>query len=125
MPDQVFTEVSYARRDEAGWIALDRPAQRNALTPVMIAELHLALDLAGQDPAVRALVITGAGPAFCAGADLGYFQSQLDAGDGCLALPGPGPGLARVSSRRRCGRPLPGGGRPGQAPGRCCGPPAP
>ena len=83
MPDQPFTQVSYARRDEAGWITLDRPAQRNALTPVVIAELHRALDLAGQDPAVRALVITGAGPAFCAGADLGYFQSLLDADDGC------------------------------------------
>jgi enoyl-CoA hydratase/carnithine racemase len=83
MPDQPFTQVSYVRRDDTGWITLDRPAQRNALTPVMIAELHRALDLAGQDPAVRALVITGAGPAFCAGADLGYFQSLLDAGDGC------------------------------------------
>jgi enoyl-CoA hydratase/carnithine racemase len=49
----------------------------------MIAELHQALDLAGQDSAVRAVVITGAGPAFCAGADLGYFQSLLGAADGC------------------------------------------
>lgn len=83
MPDRSFTQVSYARRAEAGWITLDRPAQRNALTPVMIAELHQALNLAGQDPPARAVVITGAGPAFCAGADLGYFQSLLDAEDGC------------------------------------------
>jgi enoyl-CoA hydratase/carnithine racemase len=83
MPGQPLTQVRYARRDQAGWITLDRPAQRNALTPVMIAELHRALDLADADPAVRALVITGAGPAFCAGADLRYFESLLDAEDGC------------------------------------------
>lgn len=83
MPDHSFTQVSYARRADAGWITLDRPARRNALSPVMIAELHQALDLVAQDPAVRALIITGAGPAFCAGADLGYFQSLLDAEDGC------------------------------------------
>ena len=30
MPDQPFTQVSYARRDQADWTTLDRPAQRNA-----------------------------------------------------------------------------------------------
>ena len=50
MPDQPFTQVSYARRDEAGWITLDRPAQRNALTPVVIAELHRALTWPARTP---------------------------------------------------------------------------
>ncbi|HEX5406017.1 MAG TPA: enoyl-CoA hydratase/isomerase family protein [Pseudonocardiaceae bacterium] len=75
-------EAIYERRGDAGWITLNRPAKRNAMTPAMIADLHAAMDQAGQDDAVRSLVITGAGTAFCAGADLDYFQSQLDSPDG-------------------------------------------
>jgi enoyl-CoA hydratase len=75
-------EATYERRGTAGWLTLNRPAKRNALTPRMIADLHTALDLAEQDGEVRSVVIAGAGPAFCAGADLGYFLSQLDAADG-------------------------------------------
>ena len=74
--------VTYERRAAAAWLTLDRPAKRNAITPDMVAELHTALDRADADGEVRSVVITGAGPAFCAGADLGYFLAQLDAADG-------------------------------------------
>jgi enoyl-CoA hydratase len=83
MSDQQLTEVRYARRGAAGWITLDRPAKRNALTPAMVAGLHQALDLADADATLAAVVITGAGPAFCAGADLGFFSARLDEPDGC------------------------------------------
>jgi enoyl-CoA hydratase len=83
MPDQQLTEVRYGRRGAAGWITLDRPAKRNALTPAMAGGLHQALDLADRDPGLAAIVITGAGPAFCAGADLGFFSRLLDEPDGC------------------------------------------
>jgi enoyl-CoA hydratase len=83
MSDQQLTEVRYARRGAAGWITLDRPAKRNALTPAMVAGLHQALDLADADATLAAVVITGAGPAFCAGADLGFFGARLDEPDGC------------------------------------------
>jgi enoyl-CoA hydratase len=66
MTDQRLAEVSYARRGAAAWITLDRPAKRNALTPVMVSGLHQALDRAEREPEVRAIVITGAGPFFAA-----------------------------------------------------------
>lgn len=77
-----MAEATYERHGTAAWLTLNRPAKRNAMTPGMIADLHAALDRADQDAELRSVVITGAGTAFCAGADLGYFQSQLDAADG-------------------------------------------
>lgn len=51
-------------------LTLDSPANRNALSAALVAELGAALDEAGADPAVRAVLLTHTGPAFCAGADL-------------------------------------------------------
>jgi enoyl-CoA hydratase len=82
VPAQQLAEVTYARRGAAAWITLDRPAKRNALTPAMVGGLHQALDRADRDPGLRVIVITGAGPAFCAGADLGFFAGLLAEPDG-------------------------------------------
>ncbi len=54
----------------AAWITLNRPENRNALSAVLVNELHAHLTNAIEDAAVRCIVITGNGPAFCAGADL-------------------------------------------------------
>jgi enoyl-CoA hydratase len=78
-----FTQVSYATRGPAAWITLNRPAKRNALSPVMLAELHRALDQAEAGPEARVLVLTGTSPAFCAGADLEFFRARLNEPDGC------------------------------------------
>lgn len=51
-------------------LTLDRPAKRNALDDVMVAGLIDALDLAGRDEQVRAVVLAGAGDHFCGGADI-------------------------------------------------------
>ena len=51
-------------------ITLDRPEKLNAFTPTMMRELIDAFDRADADDAVRAVIVTGAGRAFCAGADL-------------------------------------------------------
>ncbi|AUX32161.1 enoyl-CoA hydratase/isomerase family protein [Sorangium sp. Soce836] len=51
-------------------ITLNRPKARNALDPALLKALPAALLAAGDDPEVRAIVLTGAGGAFCAGADL-------------------------------------------------------
>ncbi|RMI29252.1 enoyl-CoA hydratase/isomerase family protein [Nocardia stercoris] len=59
--------------DVSGGIAvltLNRPAQQNAFTPVMAAELGAALRRCDTEDTIRAVVITGTPPAFCAGADL-------------------------------------------------------
>lgn len=51
-------------------LCLDRPQRRNALTTSVLDELRAALRGVADDPAARAVVLSGAGPAFCAGADL-------------------------------------------------------
>jgi enoyl-CoA hydratase/carnithine racemase len=51
-------------------LTIDRPAKRNAMTAAMWAELPGLLAALSDDPDVRTLVVTGAGPSFCAGADI-------------------------------------------------------
>jgi len=52
-------------------VTLNRPRQRNALSLELMAQVIEALDQLGADPAVRVVILAGAGPAFCAGHDLG------------------------------------------------------
>jgi enoyl-CoA hydratase/carnithine racemase len=73
-----FTELAYERKGETGWITLDRPARRNTLSPTMLRELLDVLDLASRDGDLRCLVITGAGAAFCTGADVGYYRQAME-----------------------------------------------
>src|SRR5690348_3271092 len=56
--------------DGVAWLTMNRPAARNALSLALMAELEAALDRIAGEPAVKAVVIAGAGPAFCAGHDL-------------------------------------------------------
>jgi enoyl-CoA hydratase/carnithine racemase len=79
---ETFTELDYRRCGVTGWLTLNRPRRHNALTPNMIWELHRALDLASRDPNLRFLVITGAGSAFCAGADEEYIRHVMAADNG-------------------------------------------
>ncbi len=64
------TATRYELRRSAAWITLDSPENRNALSAPLVTELGEHLRTAFADPAVRAVVLTGNGPAFCAGADL-------------------------------------------------------
>ena len=61
------------------WITLHRPETRNALSPEMVAELAHVFIQAGQNDAVRALVLRGSAGFFCAGGNVGNFQSRLQA----------------------------------------------
>jgi 2-(1,2-epoxy-1,2-dihydrophenyl)acetyl-CoA isomerase len=61
-------------------IALNRADKMNAITPELIAGIIAALDEAEADPACRALVLTGTGRAFCAGADLSGIAPNGDLG---------------------------------------------
>jgi enoyl-CoA hydratase/carnithine racemase len=58
-------------------ITLNRPSRLNAITAELLEDLNEALSGANQDPAIRAIVLSGAGRAFCSGDDLKDFQSQL------------------------------------------------
>jgi 2-(1,2-epoxy-1,2-dihydrophenyl)acetyl-CoA isomerase len=62
-------------------VTLDRPEKLNALAGHMRRDLAEALEHAGSDPDVRAVVITGAGRAFCAGADVRRMGELMEAGD--------------------------------------------
>ncbi len=76
------TVTRYELRDGAAWITLDSPENRNALSAPLVAELGAHLQTANADPAVRAIVLTGTGPAFCAGADLKNRGDAVVAGTG-------------------------------------------
>ncbi|MEZ4865365.1 MAG: enoyl-CoA hydratase-related protein [Caldilineaceae bacterium] len=67
--------ILYAVEQGVATITLNRPERRNALTPAMLQHLQSAVDRAGTDRAVRAVLIAGAGKGFCAGQDLSIFDA--------------------------------------------------
>lgn len=67
-----FIEYNVAER--IGWITLNRPEKRNALSHQLVAELKQAFAKAKDDDAVKVIVLRARGEAFCAGADLAYLQ---------------------------------------------------
>lgn len=60
-------------------LTLNRVDKHNAMDAAMIRELTEVAERLGRDPAVRAVVLTGAGRSFCAGGDLGWMQDQMAA----------------------------------------------
>lgn len=69
------------RRGEVLWLTLNRPEIHNAFGDQLIAELTEALDNAAEDDRVRAIVITGAGKTFSAGADLNWMRGMAAASE--------------------------------------------
>jgi enoyl-CoA hydratase/carnithine racemase len=76
-----YEEILYEVKGGIALITLNRPERRNAWTPRMDREKFHALGRANDDPAVGAVVITGAGKGFCAGADMNAFDAQLEGGE--------------------------------------------
>ena len=68
------------KRDEVAFVTLNRPQIRNAFDEALIAELAAALVELDADAAVRAVVLGGAGTAFCAGADLNWMKRMAGYG---------------------------------------------
>lgn len=66
--------VIYSVRDRVGYVTLNRPEKRNALSHELVQELTVAFDHAENDSAVKVVVLKANGDAFCAGADLAYLQ---------------------------------------------------
>lgn len=62
-------------------VTLNNPARKNAIGPAMVNELLWALSEAIEDANVRAIVLTGAGDAFCAGGDFGQMAGAAGGGD--------------------------------------------
>lgn len=74
-----MSEVEVTREDGVGWITLNRPDSRNAISLALRAALAEALAALDADGGVRVAVVTGAGPAFCAGVDLKEAADTRDA----------------------------------------------
>jgi methylglutaconyl-CoA hydratase len=68
----------YERRQDAVWLILNRPEVRNALSRELIQALRNGFARAAGDDAARAVVLVGAGPVFCAGADLNQYREAGD-----------------------------------------------
>jgi 2-(1,2-epoxy-1,2-dihydrophenyl)acetyl-CoA isomerase len=74
----VDTHVLFARFDQVGLITLNRPEKLNAFADRMRDEIVDVTRAAAADDAIGALVITGAGRAFCAGADIAYMYELVE-----------------------------------------------
>ena len=83
-----YSEIAYEVADGVATITLDRPDRLNAFTVTMQRELCAAVDEVDADPAVKAVVVTGRGRGFCAGADLGGGEASFDHSSELLAAAG-------------------------------------
>jgi 2-(1,2-epoxy-1,2-dihydrophenyl)acetyl-CoA isomerase len=81
MERESFETILYEVKEGAGWITLNRPDVLNAFNAQMNKEVTKVLKEASRDPEVRAIVITGAGRAFCSGQDLQSVKEEADFGD--------------------------------------------
>ena len=70
-----FKDIIYEKKNGIATITINRPKMMNCMGKVTLSELTSAFNEADLDDEVRVLVITGAGPAFCAGDDISEFQN--------------------------------------------------
>lgn len=85
-----------------GVITLNRPQQLNALSKALMQALADTIDRLAADPAVRVLILTGAGRAFCAGLDL----KEIGAGQGTLGATEAAPAPADAAEQRQRADPV-------------------
>jgi len=90
-----FSYVKSEVKDGIATLTVNRPDAMNALNETVVAQLRAALDEAIADPAVRGIVIAGAGKAFIAGADIRFFVRNIESGD-----------IARIVSFTKAGHAL-------------------
>jgi 2-(1,2-epoxy-1,2-dihydrophenyl)acetyl-CoA isomerase len=81
-----YEQIIREQRDDVVVLTLNRPDRLNAWTPQMMAELTDAIEGADEDRAVGAVVVTGAGRGFCAGADIeATFNARLEGDESATA----------------------------------------
>jgi enoyl-CoA hydratase/carnithine racemase len=71
-------DINYSLADGIATVELSRPQRKNSFTLEMVDQWAAALEEAGRDPAVRAVIVTGRGDAFCAGVDLNDLAAVED-----------------------------------------------
>jgi methylglutaconyl-CoA hydratase len=79
-PPQGYRTLAVELRNGVALVGLNRPEVHNAFDETLIAELTDALRAADADPAVRAVILLGAGRSFCAGADLNWMRRMAGYG---------------------------------------------
>jgi enoyl-CoA hydratase len=72
----VYETITIEKAEHVAWVTLNRPESRNALNQKMCKEITRACEAIASDPDTHVVVIQGAGPAFCAGADLKERQNM-------------------------------------------------
>lgn len=86
-----YDTLLFDLREGVATVTLNRPESYNALTGAMAKDLMDVMLVCDADPAVRAVVLTGAGPAFCAGGDLKSFAAALPSTPPPPSAPTPAP----------------------------------
>ncbi|MBM4763779.1 enoyl-CoA hydratase/isomerase family protein [Bacillus sp. B15-48] len=74
----LYETIQFERRGAGAWIFLNRPKQKNSISSQMLLELESALTECKSDQEIKAIVFTGKGDAFCAGADLKNVLSSIE-----------------------------------------------
>jgi enoyl-CoA hydratase/carnithine racemase len=83
-----YTLIELKIEQKIATLTLNRPDKRNAISDLMREELIKALESITADQGVKALVLTGAGKAFCAGGDIGGMQKRLSSPEGEVGFNG-------------------------------------
>ena len=78
MSSPSFTYVILEKADGVATLTLNNPGERNTLTAPMVADIIAAMDDIEADESIGAIVVTGAAPAFCAGANLGNLAEATE-----------------------------------------------
>lgn len=84
----MYQQIEYDVSEGIATLFLNRPDKKNAYTPAMGMEIVAAMEAAVGDSAVRVIILTGRGTAFCAGVDLDFLRAHMAGED-----TGPGPAL--------------------------------
>lgn len=93
--------IDYSINESVALVRLNRPEKFNSFTRPMALEMQEALDLAAANDAVRAIVITGTGKAFCAGQDLGEAIDPNGPGLQTILSEGYNPIIARIRNLKK------------------------
>jgi len=88
MADTAAANLLLELREGVALLTLNRPSVRNAMDDALRSELLAAIAGVAHDPAVRALVVTGSPPAFCAGGDVRGMRERLQVPPGQVAFNG-------------------------------------
>ena len=97
-----YETIKYEVAEQILTITLNRPDKLNAFNGTMMQELIDAFDDADKDDDVRAIIVTGAGRGFCAGADLSAGANTFDRDAPARAGEAAAPAAPSIRATRRC-----------------------